>query len=111
MPAGRRVYRLALSLHPITFSGGLPPADAPHHCHVLPAGIDPIPAPDTKQEAKMLCLLLDAGLYPTCGDATCGNVKCGDVTGGDVTGGDMTGGDMTGGGTRLPGAQTDAGRE
>lgn len=49
----------------------------------------------------MLCLLLDAGLYPTCGDATCGNVKCSDAAGGD----------KTGGGTRLPRDRTDAERE
>ncbi len=73
----------------------------PDHCHVLPAGIDPIPAPDTKEEAKMLCLLLDAGLYPTCGDATCGNVKCSDTTGGN----------KTDGGTSLPRDWTDTGRE
>lgn len=54
----------------------------------------------------MLCLLLDAGLHPTCGDATCGNVKRSDVTSGDVTGGDVTGG-----GTRLPRDWTDTGRE
>ncbi len=54
----------------------------------------------------MLCLLLDAGLYPACSDATCGNVKCSDATGGDVTGGDKTGG-----GTSLPRDWTDAGRE
>lgn len=78
----------------------------PDHCHVLPAGIDPTPSPDTKQEAKILCLLLDAELYPTCSDATCVNVKCSDVTGGNVTGGDETGG-----GTRLPRDWMDAERE
>ena len=37
---------------------------APSHCAALPAGVDPIPVPDTEREAEMLLILLDAGLYP-----------------------------------------------
>jgi len=36
----------------------------PSHAGTLPAGTDPIPMPDTKREAEMLLILLDAGLYP-----------------------------------------------
>ena len=32
----------------------------------LPAGVDPIPVPDSRREAEMLLILLDAGLYPKC---------------------------------------------
>ena len=37
---------------------------APSHSAALPAGVDPIPVPDTEREAEMLLILLDAGLYP-----------------------------------------------
>lgn len=36
----------------------------PRHAGILPAGAHPIPMPDTKREAEMLLILLDAGLYP-----------------------------------------------
>jgi hypothetical protein len=36
----------------------------PKHADTLPAGVDPIPVPDTKRGAEMLLILLDAGLYP-----------------------------------------------
>ena len=36
----------------------------PRHAGTLPAGAHPIPMPDTKREAEMLLILLDAGLYP-----------------------------------------------
>lgn len=36
----------------------------PSHAESLPPGVDPIPVPDTTQEAEMLMILLDAGLYP-----------------------------------------------
>ena len=39
---------------------------APSHSADLPAGVDPIPVPDTEREAEMLLILLDAGLYPQC---------------------------------------------
>ena len=38
------------------------------HADILPEGVDPIPFPDTKEEAEMLRCLLNAGLYPTCAD-------------------------------------------
>ena len=37
---------------------------APSHSAALPAGVDPIPVPDTEREAEMLLILLDAGLCP-----------------------------------------------
>ena len=37
---------------------------APSHSADLPAGVDPIPVPDTEREAEMLLILLDAGLCP-----------------------------------------------
>ncbi|MCS3699394.1 hypothetical protein GGQ20_000697 [Salinibacter ruber] len=40
----------------------------PDHADILPEGVDPIPFPDTKEEAEMLRCLLNAGLYPTCAD-------------------------------------------
>ena len=36
----------------------------PSHSAALPAGVDPIPMPDTRREAGTLLILLDAGLYP-----------------------------------------------
>lgn len=36
----------------------------PSHAGTLPDGAHPIPMPDTKWEAEMLLILLDAGLYP-----------------------------------------------
>lgn len=36
----------------------------PSHAGTLPDGAHPIPMPDTKREAEMLLILLDAGLYP-----------------------------------------------
>jgi hypothetical protein len=36
----------------------------PSHSAALPDGVDPIPMPDTRGEAEMLLILLDAGLYP-----------------------------------------------
>jgi hypothetical protein len=36
----------------------------PRHAGTLPDGAHPIPMPDTKREAEMLLILLDAGLYP-----------------------------------------------
>lgn len=36
----------------------------PRRAGTLPAGVDPIPMPDTKKDAEMLLCLLDAGLYP-----------------------------------------------
>jgi len=36
----------------------------PGRSGTLPAGVDPIPMPDTEREAEMLRRLLDAGLYP-----------------------------------------------
>ncbi len=36
----------------------------PDHESMLPNHISPIPMPDSKREAEMLCLLLDAGLHP-----------------------------------------------
>ena len=36
----------------------------PERADVLPDYINPIPMPDTRREAEMLVLLLDAGLYP-----------------------------------------------
>jgi hypothetical protein len=38
----------------------------PSHSVALPDGVAPIPMPDAPQEAAMLVLLLDAGLYPQC---------------------------------------------
>lgn len=42
---------------------------APNHSGALPEGVDPIPIPDTPREAEMLLILLEAGLYPKCGEA------------------------------------------
>lgn len=39
---------------------------APDHAGDLPPGVDPMPMPDTKEDAKMLLILLDAGLSPKC---------------------------------------------
>lgn len=36
----------------------------PSHAGALPDGTDPMPMPDTKRDAELLLLLLDAGLYP-----------------------------------------------
>lgn len=36
----------------------------PDHADVLPEHADPIPMPDTRREAELLVLLLDAGVYP-----------------------------------------------
>lgn len=36
----------------------------PDHASVLPDPIDPFPMPDTRREAEMLTLLVDAGVYP-----------------------------------------------
>jgi hypothetical protein len=41
---------------------------APSLSGTLPAGVDPIPVPDTEREAELLVLLLEAGLYPKCKD-------------------------------------------
>ena len=53
---------LELSLSPSRRS--VSPMHAPSHSAALPAGVDPIPVPDTEREAEMLLILLDAGLYP-----------------------------------------------
>ena len=42
---------------------------APGDSTALPAGVDPIPVPDSRREAEMLVFLLDAGLYPKCREA------------------------------------------
>lgn len=39
----------------------------PDHASVLPDHVDPIPVPDTEEEAWLLWLLLELGFYPTCG--------------------------------------------
>lgn len=36
----------------------------PNHADELPDHVDPIPVPETKREAEMLLILLEAGLYP-----------------------------------------------
>ena len=41
-----------------------PSHSGPSFASGLPAGVDPIPMPDTRREAEMLLILLDAGLYP-----------------------------------------------
>lgn len=38
----------------------------PNHADELPDHVDPIPMPETKREAEMLLILLEAGLYPKC---------------------------------------------
>jgi len=38
----------------------------PDHAGELPKHVDPIPMPDTWEEAAILGWLLDIGLYPTC---------------------------------------------
>jgi hypothetical protein len=32
----------------------------------LPGHVDPMPMPDTRREAEMLLILLEAGFYPKC---------------------------------------------
>ena len=38
----------------------------PNHADELPDHVAPIPMPDTKREAEMLLIFLEAGLYPKC---------------------------------------------
>jgi hypothetical protein len=40
----------------------------PAHASRLPEGIAPIPVPDSRWEAEVLMVLLNAGLYPKCDD-------------------------------------------
>ena len=54
---------LELSLSPFSPSSTM---HVPSHSAALPDGVDPIPMPDTRGEAEMLLILLDAGLYPQC---------------------------------------------
>ena len=54
---------MELSLFPFSPSSTM---HVPSHSAVLPDGVDPIPMPDTRGEAEMLLILLDAGLYPQC---------------------------------------------
>lgn len=42
------------------------PMHVPGHTDILTDGVAPIPVPDTKREAEMLLILLEAGLYPKC---------------------------------------------
>lgn len=36
----------------------------PDHASALPLHVDPIPMPESTEEAELLLLLLEAGLYP-----------------------------------------------
>jgi hypothetical protein len=38
----------------------------PAHASRLPEGVAPIPVPDSRREAEVLLMLLNAGLYPKC---------------------------------------------
>lgn len=38
----------------------------PDHTSILPDHIDPIPIPDTTEEARQLLLLIEMGFYPSC---------------------------------------------
>ncbi|MCS3755216.1 hypothetical protein GGP79_003200 [Salinibacter ruber] len=40
----------------------------PAHASKLPEGVTPIPVPDSRREAEVLLVLLNAGLYPKCAD-------------------------------------------
>ncbi|MCS3708232.1 hypothetical protein GGP62_003327 [Salinibacter ruber] len=40
----------------------------PAHASRLPEGVAPIPVPDSRREAEVLLMLLNAGLYPKCAD-------------------------------------------
>ncbi|MCS4169376.1 hypothetical protein GGQ05_000820 [Salinibacter ruber] len=40
----------------------------PTHASRLPEGVVPIPVPDSRREAEVLLMLLNAGLYPKCDD-------------------------------------------
>lgn len=42
------------------------PMHVPDHADELPDHLNPIPIPDTREEAACLCLLLALGLYPSC---------------------------------------------
>lgn len=41
-----------------------PTMHAPDHADILPEHVDPIPMPDTEEEAWLLRVLLELGFYP-----------------------------------------------
>ncbi|MCS3655138.1 hypothetical protein GGQ08_003229 [Salinibacter ruber] len=47
----------------------------PTHASRLPEGVAPIPVPDSRREAEVLLVLLNAGLYPRCADEKCADER------------------------------------
>ena len=47
----------------------------PAHASRLPEGVAPIPVPDSRREAEVLLMLLNAGLYPKCADEKCADER------------------------------------
>lgn len=52
-----------------------PAMHVPTHTSRLPEGVAPIPVPDSRREAEVLLVLLNAGLYPRCADEKCADER------------------------------------